>query len=218
MRLLLLNPNSTQEVTDRIAKAAALYQQPGVEITVATAVKGPAAIETSYDELVASNAVLEELNTRRDTFDGAAICCFSDPGLLAAQELFEQPIVGMCQSAVYFSSLFSRRFSILGSCDQGDIGAFINEMKGYGAAERLASVEYLGTGVLGVPDHITDEISEKIDACIKKEGVGAVLLGCAAFSGLSEELSKKHGIFVSEGIGPAIMTLKMLIERKQTLK
>ena len=91
-------------------------------------------------------------------------------------------------------------------------------MKGYGAAERLASVEYLGTGVLGVPDHITDEISEKIDACIKKEGVGAVLLGCAAFSGLSEELSKKHGIFVSEGIGPAIMTLKMLIERKQTLK
>ena len=61
VRILLLNPNSTQMVTQRIQRAAAPYQSAELEITAATAKKAPPAIETAMDELQASIAVLEEL-------------------------------------------------------------------------------------------------------------------------------------------------------------
>lgn len=212
MRILLLNPNSTGEVTERIKLAAEKYNHGDLEIITATAKNGPPVIESSMDELTAANAVIEELTLRKGTYDGAAICCFSDPGLSAAKELFDVPIVGMCEAAVYFSSFYSKRFSILGSCGHEDVSYFFEHMKRYGAEGRLSSVEYLETGVLGVPDHITDEISQKIELCIKRDGVGAVLLGCAAFSGLGDKLTEKHKIFVTDCIGPSIMTIKMLSE------
>ena len=208
MRILLLNPNSTQMVTQRIQRAAAPYQSAELEITAATAKKAPPAIETAMDELQASIAVLEELE---------ALCCFSDPGLDAAKELCDVPVVGMCEAAVYFSAFYSRRFSILGSCGSGDVPYMYGHMKRYGAETRLASVDYTGTGVLGVPDQVTDDISEKIEGIIHRDGVGAVLLGCAAFAGMGDALSKKHGIYVTDGIGPAIMTLKMLHEYRRTI-
>ena len=85
VRILLLNPNSTQMVTQRIQRAAAPYQSAELEITAATAKKAPPAIETAMDELQASIAVLEELEARKGTYDGAALCCFSDPGLECAR-------------------------------------------------------------------------------------------------------------------------------------
>ena len=217
VRILLLNPNSTQMVTQRIQRAAAPYQSAELEITAATAKKAPPAIETAMDELQASIAVLEELEARKGTYDGAALCCFSDPGLDAAKELCGVPVVGMCEAAVYFSAFYSRRFSILGSCGSGDVPYMYGHMKRYGAETRLASVDYTGTGVLGVPDQVTDDISEKIEGIIHRDGVGAVLLGCAAFAGMGDALSKKHGIYVTDGIGPAIMTLKMLHEYRRTI-
>ncbi|MFR1356683.1 MAG: aspartate/glutamate racemase family protein [Ruthenibacterium lactatiformans] len=110
MRILLLNPNSTQMVTQRIQRAAAPYQSAELEITAATAKKAPPAIETAMDELQASIAVLEELEARKGTYDGAALCCFSDPGLDAAKELCDVPVVGMCEAAVYFSAFTAGDF------------------------------------------------------------------------------------------------------------
>ncbi|NLL92053.1 MAG: hypothetical protein GX222_06505 [Ruminococcaceae bacterium] len=214
-RILLLNPNSTKSVTERISKTAKRYDQPGFIIETITCEDAPSAIETSYDELMSGKAVVDELSKRE--FDAAAICCFSDPGLLSARELFSQPIVGICQAAVNYSALFSRRFSIIASGGSSEIDSFINQMKSYQAGERLASVEYLDTGVLGVTTN-SDEISERIEKCIKDHGVGAVLLGCAAFSGLSEKLSAKHKIFVSEGVGPAILTLVSLMNFRESNK
>lgn len=212
MRILLLNTNSSSEVTKRIKLAAEKYNHGGLEIITATAKNAPPAIETSLDELKAANAVIEELTLRKGTYDGAAICCFSDPGLSAAKEIFDVPIVGMCESAVYLSSFYSKRFSILGSCGPGDVSYFFEHMKMYGAESRLSSVEYLGTGVLGVPDHITDDISQKIELCINRDGVGAILLGCAAFAGLGDKLTEEYGIFITDGVGSSIITIKMLAE------
>lgn len=218
MRILLLNPNSTNEITRRIKLAAERYNHGDIEIITATAKNAPPAIETSIDELTAANAIIEELTLRKGTYDGAAICCFSDPGLSAAKEMFDVPIVGMCESAVYFSSFYSKRFSILGSCGSGDVSYYLEHMKNYGAEGRLSSVEYLGTGVLGVPNHITDEISQKIEVCINRDGVGAILLGCAAFAGLGDKLTEKYGIVITDGIGPSIMTIKMLVEYSKVSK
>lgn len=65
MRILLLNTNSSSEVTKRIKLAAEKYNHGGLEIITATAKNAPPAIETSLDELKAANEVIEELTLRK---------------------------------------------------------------------------------------------------------------------------------------------------------
>ena len=181
MRILLLNPNSTQMVTQRIQRAAAPYQSAELEITAATAKKAPPAIETAMDEPQASIAVLEELEARKGTYDGAALCCFSDPGLMRPRSSAMCPWWECARRRSIFPPFTAGDFPSWAPVAPGDVPYMYGHMKRYGAETRLASVDYTGTGVAGCPDQVTDDISEKIEGIIHRDGVGAVLLGCAAF-------------------------------------
>jgi len=212
MRILLLNPNSSEDITQKIKKAAQKYIGNGVEIEVATTAHGPAFIETAYDEMVAAKESLKELKKREESYDAAVICCFADPGLTEAKECLKKPVVGMLEASVLAASLFSSRLSIISSCDWKSISFFIRKISSYGMQQKLASVRYIDTGVLGVTEEAIEKLKKQIEKCIYKDGAGAVLLGCAAFSNMSADLSKEFGIFVTDGIGPSIGIAKMMIE------
>ena len=67
MKLLLINPNTTQAMTDAIAEAARAVASPGTEIVAVQPSFGPASIETlSREQLlfILDNADLVELANR----------------------------------------------------------------------------------------------------------------------------------------------------------
>lgn len=69
-------------------------------------------------------------------------------------------------------------------------------------------------GVLGVKDADISCIESKINEAKHQEGVDAVVLGCAAFSGMGAKLTENCGIYVSDGIAESILLVKSLIELK----
>lgn len=50
MKILLVNPNATASMTDKIAESARRVAGPGVEIIARTGEGSPASIEGHYDE------------------------------------------------------------------------------------------------------------------------------------------------------------------------
>jgi allantoin racemase len=44
---------------------------------------------------------------------GHVIACFGDPGLLAARELADKPVVGIAEAAMHMATLVATRFSIV---------------------------------------------------------------------------------------------------------
>ena len=73
MRLLLINGNTTQAITDRCAAAARAAARPDTEIVPLTASRGPKIIGTRAENALASAAVIELLAAHAGTADAALI-------------------------------------------------------------------------------------------------------------------------------------------------
>ena len=81
MRLLLVNPNISDSVSDLIRAEAQRSASPGTEVEVMTAPFGVAYIETRFEALVGAwRGVVAEHHAR---FDAVVVAAFGDPGLTA---------------------------------------------------------------------------------------------------------------------------------------
>src|SRR5581483_11658304 len=113
MRLLVINPNTTEEMTRDIGEAARRYARPGTEIDAVSPEWGPRSIEGHYEEAVAALAALEVVRERAADYDGVVIACYGDPGLAAARELSPVPVVGIAEAAMLTACTVAHRFSVV---------------------------------------------------------------------------------------------------------
>jgi allantoin racemase len=114
MRILVVNPNTSSSMTDRLRRELEAVKSVDTQLTVTNPLEGPAAIESSDDEARAIPSLLALLADEAATHDGALIACFSDPGLDAARERVTIPVVGLMQSSVHAAAMLGR-FTILTS-------------------------------------------------------------------------------------------------------
>ena len=99
-RLLLINPNTTEAVTDRLRARA--QQRAGLEVVAVTAPFGAPYISTEADCAVAGHACLQAWRDAKQvhgSFDAVLIGCFGDPGLFAVREEAGVPVLGLAQAA-----------------------------------------------------------------------------------------------------------------------
>ena len=83
MRIRVINPNTTESMTETIAAAARAIAAPGTEIAATTARSGAVSLEGHYDEAMSVVGLVEAI-TEDPNADAYVIACFGDPGLLAA--------------------------------------------------------------------------------------------------------------------------------------
>ena len=71
MRILVVNPNTTIPMTDKIAKASRAVARPDTEIIATNPVNGPTSIQGFYDVAICIPGLLEEIG-RHDQIGGYA--------------------------------------------------------------------------------------------------------------------------------------------------
>ncbi|MDR3494213.1 MAG: aspartate/glutamate racemase family protein, partial [Ancalomicrobiaceae bacterium] len=98
LRLLVANPNTSADITEKMATTARAIAGPRAAILPDTAPFGASALETEADLAVAADAVAAML--RRADCDGAIIAAFGDPGLKAARAAAPMPVVGLGESGL----------------------------------------------------------------------------------------------------------------------
>jgi Asp/Glu/hydantoin racemase len=113
MRILLLNPNMTTSMTDQMVEIARGVAGEGVEIVPLTATSGFPYISSRAEAQIAGALVLEMIAEHREGIDAVIIAAFGDPGLVAARELFDLPVVGVAEVAVMTAALLGDRFSVV---------------------------------------------------------------------------------------------------------
>ncbi|WP_186400512.1 aspartate/glutamate racemase family protein [Stappia sp. P2PMeth1] len=113
MRLLLLNPNTTEALTRRLARSAAEVLPADVVLLPLTANRGFPYISSRAEAQIAGAAVLEMLAEQEGRFDAAVIAAFGDPGLSAARELFDLPVTGLCEAAMLAALALGQRFAFV---------------------------------------------------------------------------------------------------------
>jgi allantoin racemase len=178
MRILLINANTTEAVTQRMADTARRVAAPDVEIATTTARFGPAIIGSRVETAIAAAAVVERL-TQADGYDAAIIGASVDPGLAAARELLEIPVVGITEAALHAACLLGGKIGAIVMSANSD--TILREMAdAYGLGTRLGAVHTLPITpleLLADLDAATRTIAAAAEAMVAGDGVDTIVLG-----------------------------------------
>ena len=214
MEILVVNPNTTASMTDKIRVAAEAAASPGTQVTAVNPGMGPASIEGFYDEALAVPGLLAEVakgEARRVA--GHVIACFDDTGLEAARTLARAPVVGIGEAAFHVAALVAGRFSVVTTLGRSIPAIEFNLLK-YGLAARCGRVRAAEVPVLALEDKGSDarrRIEVEIEAAKREDRAEAIVLGCAGMVDLAAALSARHGLPVVDGVTAAVVLIESLV-------
>lgn len=205
MHILVVNPNTTASMTEKIGAAARAAASPGTDITAVNPQDGPPSIEGYFDEVFSVPGLIGELRRRPDA--GAyIIACFDDTGLEAARCAVSAPVIGIGEAAFHAASFVAGKFSVVTTLARS-IPAIEHNLAKYGLASRCARVRASEIPVLDleVPgSNASEKISAEIERALSEDGAEAIVLGCAGMADLAGRLSNRHGVPVLDGVACAV--------------
>jgi allantoin racemase len=211
MRLLVVNPNTTRSMTDKIGAAARAVALPDTEIIAVSPESGPPSIEGYYDEAFAVPGLIAEMQ-KAGAVDATIIACFDDTGLDAARSFSPAPVIGIGEAAFHLASLIAGKFVAVTTLSRS-IPAIEHNLVRYGLSSRCARVRAADVAVLEleVPGSAArGRISREIDRAIHEDNADAIVLGCAGMTDLADALSREHGLPVVDGVAAAVTLAESL--------
>lgn len=205
MRLLVLNPNTTSSMTQKIGAAAQKVAATGTEILAVNSAHGPTSIEGYYDEAMSLAGMLKVIRDTKDV-DAVIIACFDDTGLDAARCLTDRPVIGIGEAAYHFASMIANKFSVVTTLARS-VPALEHNLHRYGLMTRCARVRSSEVAVLELEHPGSDarlRISAEIGRAVADDRCEAVVLGCAGMADLADALAAEHGLPVLDGVTCAV--------------
>jgi Asp/Glu/hydantoin racemase len=213
VKLLLINPNITAAMTEAMAAEARRFASPDTEIVAVTAAFGTQYVENRAEAAVASHAVLDALAVHADDCDAAIVCAFGDPGLAAAREFADVPVVGIEESAILAAWMLGRRYSII--CLTPRLRTwYIECAQEHGLAGRLASVRALDATIADIT-RAREQFRERLVAlcmrAIEQDEAEVVILGGGPIAGLAREVRDDIPVPALDGVSCAVRMAEALV-------
>ena len=202
--LFVINPNSTQAVTDAFdAALEPLRMAGGPRIRCLTLAEGPAGVQTQLD-VESVTLPLAALVRKLDADHGAAaagyvIACFSDPGLHAVREATRKPVLGISECGMLTALTLGQRVGVIAILRQS-LPRHGRMFGAIGLAGRVAAELPLDLGVVELSDEArTRERLLQVGARLRDEHQADVLvLGCAGMAAYRGWLQAELGLPVVE--------------------
>lgn len=199
-RILVINPNSTQAVTDGIHRALEPLRLPGgPSFECVTLREGPPGIQSQRD-VDGVIGPLTKLIVERDA-DCAAfvIACYSDPGLYSAREVTRKPVLGISECGVLTALTLGQRFGVIAILAQS-IPRHLRYLGAMGVTDRLAAELPVGLQVTELADAARTK-QKMIDTgkrLVQEHGAHVVVMGCAGMAQYRAPLEDVLGVPVVE--------------------
>jgi allantoin racemase len=204
-RILVLNPNSSADITQSMSEALdGLRQSGGPEILCQTLAEGPPGIES---QLHVESVVLPTLrHFKANPADAYVIGCFSDPGLYVAREQIKAPVLGIAESAYLTALGLGHRFGIV-AIKKGSIPRHMRAVRSMGLEQRCAGDRPLDIGVTEILHgaSVVERIVEVGTELRDRDGADVLILGCASMGGFRKEIESRVGLPVVDPTQAAVM-------------
>ena len=216
MRIVVLNPNSTEAVTEGIdAALGPLRRGGGPDIECVTLAEGPPGIETDAHVREVAAPIARFVASKEDAADAFVIACFSDPGLAEARRATRRPVLGMAACGIFTAVALGSRFGVISILAQA-IPRHLRYYDSLGVGCRLAGDRAVGIGVTGLADEsrTLDRMMATGRALRDEDEADALVLGCAGMARYRERLEDSLGIpVVDPALAAAGMAMSLLAAR-----
>jgi allantoin racemase len=212
MRILVINPNTTQAMTDEIGKVAKAAAAPGTEIECVSPEAGPRSIEGFTDEVLASYHTVDLVGRSNGSYDGYVIACYGDPALAACREMTNVPVVGIAEASFHMASLVAHKWSIVTVLPR--VKPLLEELVARNGMEpKCASIRCTPLTVLEIEADIERTKRMMLDearSAIEDDGAEAILLGCAGLGPIDKTMQEALGVPVLDGTACAVKLVEGL--------
>ena len=196
--LIVINPNSSQTVTDGIDTAVDPLRSFGIPIRCLTLTEGPPGIENQRQADLTIAPMLALAAAQKDAA-GYVIACFGDPGLHALRDQTSLPVIGIQEASVMTALTLGQRFGVIAILP-ASIPRHLRAFGAMGVLDRLAGDRALGLGVADLAD-----ADGSLDAMIAtgkllrdEDGADVLIMGCAGMARYRDSLQEATGLPVVE--------------------
>lgn len=205
-KILLINPNISDSVSELIRAEAERSAAPGTEIEVLTAPFGVAYIETRFEALIGAYAAAQLAAEHHAKYDAVVVAAFGDPGLAGLREALPCPVTGLTEAALASACLLGKRFSIVAISQR--IRAWYREtVQGYGLESRLASIRGLDEPLADigkVQGNQGERLVALAERCVAEDGADVIVLAGAPLAGLARSLKGRLPVPSVDGVSSAV--------------
>jgi allantoin racemase len=206
MRLLIVNPNTTEAVTKRLVDAASGVASPATTISGLTAPRGFPYISNRAEAQIGGAIALEMLAERHAQVDACIIGAFGDPGLLGARTLFDIPVIGMSEASMLTACMLGRQFAIITFAEA--LANWYRDCVGSNGLEnRCASIRGLRTrfaSIAGVQEQMEEELIRLANLAVAEDGADVIILAGAPLAGLAQRAARLIQVPVVDPISAAV--------------
>ena len=213
MKLLLINPNTTEAMTQSMADEARRFASASTEIVAVTAGFGPQYVANRIEAAIAGHAVLDALARHADGCDAAIVSAFGDPGLAAAREYANIPVVGIAESAMLTAWMLGRRYSIV--CLTSRLRVWYQECaREHGLDGRLASVRALDVPIPEITQAKNQFRAALIVECMRaidEDEAEVIIFGGGPLAGLAREVAADIPVPTLDGVSCAVRMAETLV-------
>ena len=214
-RILVINPNSTEAVTQGIDEAMAALRIPGgPAIDCMTLKEGPPGIETQQHVDGVIPHLLHLMREREAEYSAFVIACYSDPGLHSVREATAKPVLGISECGILTALTLGQKFGVIAIL-QKSIPRHLRYMGAMGVMDRLAGELPVGLAVTELSDEnkTFGRMVEVATALRDVHGANVIVMGCAGMARYRKPLQDAVGLPVVEpsqaAVGMAIARVRL---------
>jgi Asp/Glu/hydantoin racemase len=212
MRILVINPNSSVEVTHALDVALEAFRSVGgPSIDCITLAEGPPGIETQAQVDAASAHVTAAI--AREAADAYVVACFSDPGVHAAREQTSRPVLGIAESAFIAAQSVGHRFGIV-AIRERSIPRHLRHIRTLGLGHLLAGDRAIDLGVTALSDEprTLTRLLEVGRVLRDQDRADTLILGCAGMARYRSRLEHDLSVPIIDPTQAAVGLAKMAVD------
>ena len=213
MKILIINPNSSEEMTAAIQNVAEIYAAGDFEVKTVPTPGAPEYIDYYTDQAIAAPGMMQIVKENEAEYDAFIVACHCDPNLDLLKQITTKPVVGIGEASMKLATMLGHSFSVVsaGKHSIPNKRALIHK---YGLDNDCASVR-------GPKDDFDDPTVEgpyhsAAQVAMEEDLSEVIVLGCAGFAGMAEEMSAKLGVPVLDGIVCGLIVATGLVKAGYT--
>lgn len=210
-RILVVNPNTTQEVTQAFVNAIRTIAPPDVTFTGVTGTFGAKIVTVAAENTVASYGALELIAKHVVGYDAVILAISFDSGLDAAQSILPIPVVGISHAALFAAAQDNRRVGVI----------FFGEKSRALYEELVRSCGITPVGCIAieigsVADYLTPQskdsaVLQAIETLVAQEAESIAIFG-SAIVGMAARLQPTVSVPLYDGLAALDETLRQIEE------
>jgi allantoin racemase len=213
MRILIVNVNTTESMTEGIGEQARRAAAPDTEIVALTPHFGAESVEGNFESYLAAVAVMDRVLSYTEPYDAVIQAGYGEHGREGLQELLDVPVVDITEAAASTAMFLGHRYSVVTTLDRA-VPLIEDRLLLAGLDRRCASVRSSGMAVLELesdPERAVKAIVAEAEHAVVDDHAEVIVLGCGGMAELGSLVRERTGVPVVDGVAAAVTIAESLV-------